>query len=99
MFDAAAYLSPLAVTGLTTLSYLLGYTMYSKQEKTLVPALLIKVLTFSEGLEHTLVEANKVHPCTQRSCSQLHVRTPLRPYLYCAAFSRQFRCLASRCWH
>ena len=60
MFDASAYLPPLAVTCLATLSYFLLYTMYSKQEKTLVPALLVKVLTFSEGLEHTLIETNKV---------------------------------------
>jgi hypothetical protein len=53
------YLPPLAVTGLSLVSYLLLYTAYSKMNKTLEPALLIKVLTMSEGLEHTLVEMNK----------------------------------------
>jgi hypothetical protein len=56
---AEEYLPPLAVTGLSLVSYLLFYTAYSKMNKTLEPALLIKVLTMSEGLEHTLVEMNK----------------------------------------
>ena len=48
-----------AVTTLSLVSYLVLYTAYSKMNKTLELQLLLKVLTVSEGLEHTLIEMNK----------------------------------------
>jgi hypothetical protein len=59
MLDIAEYLPAYAVTLLALASYLLFYTAYSKMNKTLELELLVKVLTVSEGLEHTLIEMNK----------------------------------------
>jgi hypothetical protein len=55
----SGHMAALAVSVGSLASYLIFYTAYSKTNKTLELELLIKVLTMSEGLEHTLLEMNK----------------------------------------
>ncbi len=50
----------LIVTILFTVSYLGLYTAYDKQTKSLKLSMLMDVLLFSKGLDHSLVQWNKV---------------------------------------
>ena len=80
-------MNPVLITTLTTASYLLGYTAFSKSEKKLKPSLLVDVLAVRKSLDHTLVELNKAI-----SLSGLTVLT----LAYCPGFDIHSRDLV---WH
>ena len=71
------------VTSVTGVSYLLLYTMYSKQKKALDLDTLLDVIlvrkgnSFSARMDHTLVEVRRVLVCSALVSSRLSAVSPV----------------------